>query len=80
MSLRDAAEHVRDGRARNTCRVAMLKKALSPANLAELVEMMADEDELSTVISEAVREEWGHTIGAHSIARHRRKDCRCGSI
>lgn len=61
-----------------TCGIQTLLSRLSPSEQAELLEALASPVH-SKAIAKALQAR-GHTdIGYHTIARHRREDCKCRS-
>ena len=74
MSLIDEAAEL-EHRQGGTCGVQTLLARLSPSEQDELNEALA-----SSVHSKALAralQARGHEMGYHTIARHRRRDCKC---
>lgn len=60
------------------CRVKIVKTILNDIESKLLDEALKDENVPTTSIARALKTE-GYTISVHSIGRHRRGDCSCGT-
>ena len=77
MPLLDEAKGL-EARQGGTCGIQTLLSVLSPSEQVELLEAIASPVH-SKAIAKALQAR-GHTdIGYHTIARHRREDCKCRS-
>lgn len=74
MSLRDRLEKVKTPAV--TCSVGLFTETLTDAQRAEFLEL-CESDEQSSILAKAVNAEYGTTISGQSMARHRRRDCKC---
>lgn len=85
MTLKESLDRLDPDRRPNTCSVHLLFKTLEPedaAALKEAIEMVRTTRDqpgnrfTSSWIAEALKSE-GHLLGATSIRRHVRRECRC---
>lgn len=60
------------------CRVKLIKKVLNDAELKLLDETLQDETISTAAIVRALKTE-GYDASIHSVGRHRRGDCVCGT-
>ena len=60
------------------CRVKLIKKVLNDAELKLLDETLQDESISTAAIVRALKTE-GYDASIHSVGRHRRGDCICGT-
>lgn len=60
------------------CRVAIVMSALSKSDQADLQKAIDDPAITGTAIYRALLAH-GYKLGDHTIHRHRRKDCSCGT-
>lgn len=74
MSLRDRIEKVKTQTV--TCSVGLFMETLTEEQREEFIEL-CESDELSSILAKAVNAEYGVTIAGQTVARHRRRECKC---
>ena len=60
-----------------TCSVGVLVTRMSNDDAITFNQWMTDPDQSSTSIAEALNAEYDLSLGATTVQRHRRGDCRC---
>ena len=74
VALRERLERVKQHGP--SCSVGTFLATLNPDQVAEFDDLCAA-GELSSVLSKAIKAEYGVDIAGGTIARHRRRDCQC---
>lgn len=75
MTLADRAK-AKQSRQGPACGIAVLFASVDDTYRAEVQDMLAAHGLQATSIAAVLKED-GHTIGADSIRRHRKRQCRC---
>lgn len=77
LSLRERAlSHTKH--AGGVCTVEIIRATMSPLQLREFNDLLADVSIPGTALSRALKDE-GFDLAAQTINRHRTKDCKCPS-